>query len=980
MRKLRLLLLVGFLLPAQILLAQVQVTGRVTDDKGGALPGVTVTVKDRNLSTVTDINGSFSISAPSNSTLVFSYIGFQTIERSITNGGVVNVSLKQGDNSMSEVVVTGYLSQTRRSAPGSITRIKADEVRLQPVGSFEQQLQGKSAGVLIESGSGQPGSAASVTIRGKGSVLGSTQPLYIVDGIQISAADFQSMNPSDFDSYNILKDAVATAQYGSRGANGVIVITTKRGANSKTRINYDYQHGIGRLPENTLKLMNSAEKIAFELAADGIYGTNPNGWTAAEADSLSKVKTDYEHDFFRKNITNQHQLSLTGGNERTRFFLSGSIFKQEGVVIATGLDRYTARFNMDHTMGDFKIGLNSFIGSSMFTNTSEDNTGIGSPLNAIRWHLPYVTAYLPKGSYNDADMAIQGQPNPFRELIENPRSNKQLKGIGNVSAEYNAPFLRGLSARTNWGVDFTENINRRYVDRTTYLGSQQTGGRGSYSEGYNRNVRYTGTTSVGYRKQTENQGFGISLFNEIIQRRANSFGYTGYGLVGPLKNGAGVTPGTSTNGFIPALNSNETELAILSYFAIADYNFKNKYFLNGTVRRDGASKLAEGKKWTTFGGIGASWVISSEEFMRTSNFFNDLKLKASYGSAANSNVGDDYEALEQFGPASYNGVGGLVLVNTKKPELTWERRTTFNAGIDFGILKNRISGTVEVYNAITNDLYLDRQLSATNGVNSILTNMGKLRNRGIEVTLNGSIVRSSNFNWNITLNHTYNQSRILELDGENENINGLFINRIGEAQNSLYVVRFKGVNPDNGNSIYLTKDGKETEVYDPNDRVIAGTVDAPHFGGVTNTINYRGLELSVLLTYVYGNKIYNNDRTNVENPGYYYSSAAASLLRAWKQPGDITDVPSLLEDYHPETTRYVENGSYVRLRNIMLSYSLPGSVTRRISASTIRFFVQGQNLKTWHHILGYDPEGQANYLGSVYPPLKAITFGVSVGF
>src|SRR4051812_11892774 len=316
MRKLRLLLLVGFLLPAQLLLAQVQVTGRVTDDKGGALPGVTVTVKNKNVSTVTDINGAFSISAPANATLVFTSVGYQTIE-SETNGGSVNVSLRLVENSMSEVVVTGYLSQTRRAAPGSITRIKADEVRLQPVGSFEQQLQGKSAGVLVESSSGQPGSAASVTIRGKGSVLGSTQPLYIVDGIQISAGDFQSMNPPDFETYNILKDAVATAQYGSRGANGVIVITTKRGANSKTRINYDYQHGIGRMPENTLKLMNSQEKIAFELSADGIYGTNPNGWSAADADSLSKVATDYESQFFRKNITNQHQLSLTGGNDKT---------------------------------------------------------------------------------------------------------------------------------------------------------------------------------------------------------------------------------------------------------------------------------------------------------------------------------------------------------------------------------------------------------------------------------------------------------------------------------------------------------------------------------------------------------------------------------------------------------------------------------------------------------------------------------------
>jgi TonB-dependent starch-binding outer membrane protein SusC len=956
------------------------ISGKVTDETNTPLPGVNITVLNSNTGTVTDANGNYKISAPVNSMLVFSFIGFQNVERTVTNDGEINVTLRKGENALSEVVVTGYTSQLRRQTSGSVVRVKADEVRLQPVASFEQQLQGKASGVLIESASGQPGSAASITIRGKTSVLGSTEPLYIVDGIQITAADFQSMNPSDFESFNILKDAMATAQYGSRGANGVIVITTRRGTGGKTKLTYDYQHGIGRLPENTIKLMNAAEKIAFEKDANGIYGPNPFGWTQQEMDSLSKVNVSYEDLFFRKNITDQHQISLSGGNERTRFFVSGSIFKQQGVVISTGLDRYSGRMNLDHTAGDFKLSLNTFFGSSILNNTSEGNTGIGSPLNAVRWHLPYVVPYLPDGSYNDADMNLQGQPNPFQELLENPRSNKQLKGVGSASIEYAAPFLKGLSAKTNWGVDFTDNTNRRYISRTTYLGSQQNGSQGAFSESLNRNVRYTGTTSLTYRNQGENQGFDISLFNEYIHRNFNSFGYTGYGLVGPLKNGAGITPGTPSNGFIPGVASNESQLNILSYFAIANYNYRGKYFLNGTVRRDGNSKLAEGKKWTTFGGIGASWAINSEEFMAHSRVFNDLKLRASYGSAGNSGVGDDYEALEQFGPISYNGVGGLQLVNFKKPQLTWERRTTANVGIDFGIFQNRVSGTIEGYNAITTNLYLNRQLSGTNGAYSILTNLGKLRNRGVEATINAAIFRGKGFNWSISANHTYNKSKILQLDGQNENIDGLFINRIGEAQNSIYVVRFAGVDPQTGNSIYLDKSGKETQTYDPNDRVIVGTIDPPHFGGVTNTFSYKGLELMVLFNYVFGNKLYNNDRTNVENPGYYYSSFSRDALRAWKQPGDITDFPSLLEDYHPETTRYVEDAKYFRLRNIMLSYSLPTSVVSHIKSSGIRVFVQGENLKTWYKMHGYGPEGQGNYLGSVYPPLKTITFGATIGF
>ncbi|HEU4902136.1 MAG TPA: SusC/RagA family TonB-linked outer membrane protein, partial [Flavisolibacter sp.] len=768
MRRLKLLLLTGLLFCVQVLWAQVQVTGKVTDQKDGSpLPGVTVTIKNTNRSTITNAEGTYSISAPDNGTLVFSFVGFGTVERPVGNS--VNVALAAGDNAMTEVVVTGYTTQTRRSAPGSIARVKADEVRLQPVASFEQALQGKSPGVLIQSASGQPGSPASVTIRGKGSVLGSTQPLYIVDGIQISAADFQSLNPSDFESYNILKDAVATSQYGSRGANGVIVITTKKGTANKTRLTYDYQYGIGELPENKLRLMNSAEKIAFELSADGIYGTNPNGWSDAEADSLSKVNGNWAGAMFRKANTQQHQISLTGGNERTRFFASGSVFDQEGVVISTGLKRATGRLNLDHTAGDFRLGLSAFVGSSKFTNTSEANTGIGSPLNAIRWHLPYVTPYLADGSYNQADNAIQGQPNALQELLENPRTNRQLKGIAAMNLEYRAPFLQGLTAKTNLGIDFTDNSNQRYINPTTYLGSQQIGAQGAFSQGNNRNRRFTVTNSIGYRGQSGDHGYSINLFNELIQNRFTSFGYTGFGLAGAFRNAAGITPGTASNGFIPVVNGNETNSALLSYFAIGDYNFRNKYFLNGTVRRDGASKLAEGNKWTTFGGIGASWVISAEDFMKNSAF-SDLKLKVSYGSSANSNVGGDFEALEQFGATSYNGVGGLVLVNIKKPNLTWETRSTFNAGVDFGLLKNRVTGTVEVYNSVTNGLYLNRQISGTSGTTAILTNLGRMRNRGLEASITANIFRGQGFNWSLTANHTYNQNRILELDGGPENI------------------------------------------------------------------------------------------------------------------------------------------------------------------------------------------------------------------
>ncbi|MEO6489900.1 MAG: SusC/RagA family TonB-linked outer membrane protein, partial [Ferruginibacter sp.] len=645
-------------------LAQKTVTGTVTDAQdGSALSGVNVSISGSGNATSTNSSGKYTIQADDNAVLIFTRIGYSDISLNARTAALLDVTMQVLQKNLQEVVVTGYNTQTRRQSTSSISRISGEDVKSQPLGSFEQLLQGKSPGILIQSQSGQPGSAATVTIRGKGSVLGTTEPLYILDGVQISGSDFQSINPSDIETYNILKDAMGTAQYGSRGANGVIVITTKRGANQKTRVNYDVQYGKAELPNNRLQLFSSAEKIDYELNYDRPDGMNPFGWTPEEADSLSKVNGKLEDALFRKSSTIQHQLSISGGNDKTKFFASGSVFNQEGLVITTGLRRITGRINIDHTIGNFKIGVTTYAGSSTFKNTNENDQFIGSPLNALRWANPYVTPYLPDGSYNELDLLLQGQPNAVKELVENPVRNKQLKLVGALSIEYKAPFLKGLSAKTNVGIDYSDNENQQYFDRTTYQGSQQTGGNGSFGQSNTKNERQTITTSIAYTKQIKDSRINLAIFNEIVKRQFNGFGYTGFGLVGPFKNGAGITPGTSSNGYIPVVTSVATENAILSYFAIGDYSYKNKYYLSGTVRRDGSSRLAEDNKWTTFGAVGASWIVSSENFLQGSRIVSDLKLKASYGSSANQGVGDDYEAKEQFGSAFYNGVGGLILTN-----------------------------------------------------------------------------------------------------------------------------------------------------------------------------------------------------------------------------------------------------------------------------------------------------------------------------
>ena len=956
-----------------------EVKGRVTDSRDGTpLSNVSVSVKGTNVGTTTNADGSFSIRASTGATLIFSSIGFTEQEIKVT-GADMNVSLEYAQRNLQEVIVTGYGSRTRRQVAGSVSKLGGEEVKLQPVGSFDKLLQGKVPGLLSQSQSGQPGRPADVTIRGKGSINGSNAPLYIIDGVQVTSADFATLNPADIESYSILKDASATSIYGSRGANGVIVITTKRGVAGRTAVNYDFQYGWSALPKNKLKLMNSPEKLDYEVNYDRPDGMNPFGWTQAEIDSLKQIDNMLDEIIFKKGKTKQHQLSVSGGNDKTRFYISGSIFDQEGIVISTGLKRYTGRVNIENTFSDFKVGLNATYGYSKFIGTRENDQYIGSPLNSINWFNPYVTLYDADGNYQDD--FLQGQPNPLRELLENFGNGDQMKGVGSVYIEWKIPWVKGLRARTLWGGDVTEDETLAYLDRTTNSGGQSTGGRGQLARAYARTFRYTGTTSLTYQKNFGDHDINVSAFNEIIQSKSESFGFTGFGLVGPFRNEAGITPGTPTNGFIPTVAGTATENGLLSWFADGTYGYKKKYYISAGFRRDGSSRFGSENKYANFYNVGGSWIVSEEEFLKTqTKWLDELKLRASYGTVGNQLGIGNYASRELLNATVYNGVGGLVLGQLPNAQLKWETKQMFNVGIDFRVLRNRVIGTVEYYNNKTVDLFLDRQLSRTSGFASITTNLGKLQNQGIEVSLSADVITGKDFNWSLNANYTYNKNKILDQAGQDENVNGLFINKVGERANSLYLVRYSGVDPATGDALYLKKDGSTTNIYDPSDAVIVGTVDPPQFGGFGTDINWKGIGLNALFTYTIGGVIYNNDRFNVEFPGYWFSRVASSLLREWQKPGDITDIPSPFNDFHGETTRFLEKTDHLRLRNVTLSYTLPKTVLQRMKITNLRIFVQGQNLKVWHNFQGWDPEITTGILGGAqYPQLKTITFGLNLG-
>lgn len=821
--------------------------------------------------------------------------------------------------------------------------------------------------------------AANVIIRGIGSISGGTEPLYVLDGIQISAQNFASINPNDFETISILKDASTTAQYGSRGANGVIVITTKKGRAGQTKFEYNAQYGQSKFPTNKLVLMNTNQKLDYEIA-----NGNPYGWSTAELDSLRKINTNWQDVITQTGITNNQQLNASGGNEKTTFFTSLGFFNQTGTVINTGLRRYNARLNIENKVSNnLKIGINAAGGWSKYQNTTEQNAGIASPLNAIRWGNPYERPYNPNtGNYQQF---ISGQPNPVLDINETNRGTNELKITANAFIEAQLPFvLKGLSFRTNWGVDYENWDQTSLFTKFSTSGQAALGNQGSYIKQSRLLTRYTGTTSLNYAKTFGNHSLNLGVYNEFINRLFNTFGYNAFGLTGNLQNGAGVTNGSTT--FLPRVNENRTENAIISYFGLANYAFKNKYFVNGSLRRDGSSKFGANNRFATFYSVGAGWMISDEAFFQNVKFVNGLKLSASYGTVGNQEGIGDFASRELFAPRGYNGVNGPGLSQLPNQDLTWEERAKFNVGINASMFKGKLILNVDFYNDKTNRLFFPNQLSRTTGVATQTTNIGRVQNQGFEFTLVTENVKSKNFSWNTTINFTVNRNKVLALAPTTLPtgvVAGIGITKIGSPLFTNYLVKNGGVNPANGNAIYIKPDGTSTEVYnDAADRQEFGTRVAPYYGGVTNKFNYRGIELSALLTYSFGNFVYNNDRVNVEDPSYFYDNLSADVLREWRKAGDVTDIPRASQLIRTNTTRFLEDGSFVRLRNVQVAYNLPTSVAKKMKLNSLRFFIMGENLWVSTKFKAWDPElGTGGVLtGAQYPALRTVTGGVTIGF
>jgi TonB-linked SusC/RagA family outer membrane protein len=955
------------------------ITGTVSaKDDGLPIPGAAVKVKGTKTGVSTGANGEFTISVPSGSKeLEISSIGFVTQTLTIGTSTNIKVSLLTDSKSLQEVVVTGYGAVQKRSFAGATANVSSQDVAKQTFGSFDQALQGAATGVSVVANGGQPGQQAVVRIRGNGSINGINTPLFILDGIEISAADFQTMNQGDFESIEVLKDAVSTGIYGSRGANGVFVITSKRGKAGQVQINYDLQVGQSTMPEDRLIVMNSEQKINYEIQRG-----NPYGWSRAEQDSLKAINFNWQDELFRTAKTEQHQVSANGGSEAGKFYASLSYLNQEGIVKTTGLKRYIARANVDNNVKNFKFGLGVQGGFSDRRNTSESNTFLASPLNAIRWSNPYEVANLPNGSYNESGGAgtgelYSGQNNGAMELFLNYNYNKQLKGVGTTYLEYHVPSVKGLFLRTNWGVDYTQNENAAFTDPRVSGGRSR---QGALTRSMNRNFRYTGTTSINYSATFGKHEVSGGAFGELIKNDFRSFGFTGYGFTNGFTNEAGITPGAATTpNYIPAVNGNGSQYGLMSLFATANYGYEGKYFLNVVARRDGSSRFGLNNKWANFGSVGLVWLASEEEFIKNISFISNLKFRASYGTTGNN--GADLYPIPQFGRTSYAGVGAWSPNVAGNPILTWEINTTTNIGADFSLFSSRLNGTVEWYERNTTDQFYNLPVDpSAGGFTSIQSNFGQVRNKGLEISLNGDLIKTPSFSWNLGANVSYNRNEIVSLP-QDDVISGVTILSKGSPINTLFLVPYAGVDPETGNALYRKLDGTITQTFNVADKIKYGTSDAPWFGGLSSRVMYKSFDLSAQVNFFLGREMYNNDLNNLINPTYFYDNMHVSMLNEWTPTNKITDVPRPGNPYRAQTSRLIDDASFWRLRNVTLGYTLSPNTLKAVKLRAARVFVQGQNLWTSTTFRGFDPEATGVSLtGAQYPSLLQATFGLNIGF
>ncbi|WP_179344093.1 SusC/RagA family TonB-linked outer membrane protein [Winogradskyella ursingii] len=996
------------------------VTGTVTTASDGLpLPGTTVLVKGTSRGQQTDFDGKYSIQVTPSDVLVFSFVGFATVERPVGANTTINVGMNE-DNTLDEVVVTGFTTEKRTTTTSAVTTLSAETVDSRPNASIATALQGQVPGLNIGTGSGQPGANSVILLRGVGSINGNIEPLFVIDGVPVDEDNFRSLNNNDIANITVLKDASASALYGNRGANGAIIITTKKGTfGSDLAINYRSQFGYSVLPDKNFDVMNSFQKLTYNKRVGSGFGSN---LTDAEIATISRqTNTDWEDVFFRPGETISHNLSLSSGSELFSTFTSLGYFEQSGVTLRSDLQRFNLRSNVSGKSSNNKFNYGTNLSLNFSENNFIQNEGTGNlsnPFLVPYVALPYFSQFNPDGTLNTVGSGLDTFDNtPYTALnntVLNTNRVEEIKFIGSINADYE--FAKNLSASIRFGLDYTYNRGIFIEDPTSVYGSTAVNGgdaefQGTNAENYSRDARFNNLVGLNYNNVWGDHDLDVSVFTEYNKSYLNTSGFTQVGLNPKIfEFGTSFIPGDTFEDlnddgvaaldgsefpYIPGISLNEITIGIFSYFGVLRYTYDDKYNFQGSVRRDASSRFAESNRWGTFWSVSGSWNINKEGFMDGS-VFNNLKLRASYGVTGNDRItggyyGSDDATFDTYAQGSgYNNSVGLFANQIGNRDLKWETVTQTNFGIDFGLWNNKLNGSIDVYNKVTDDLFQSQPVSALNGVNTISANLGQLTNKGAEAVINYSAISNPDgFSISFFANGSYNENEITELpNGVDEVLGGGRTNSlgVGEKLGEYFAVIWAGVNPANGQPLYRDVDGNLTETYNLSNRVWTDKSVYPTYqGGFGFNSAFKGFTLDTQFSFVADIYRYNGSLGVIEDPGLTtLSNGSLALFNdQWQQPGDVTGIPRAgsTSVRNLLTTRYLEDASFLRLRNIVLGYNFAEALKDANFIKGAKVYVQAENLITWSKWRGWDPESSfRNSDFFDYPTTKIFTLGVDLTF
>jgi len=1033
MRKIAVLFALLFCSSISLFAQSKEVMGKVTDTKNNLpIVGATIKAKGYNNTTISDPDGNFRLTVNDKAkTLIISFVGYITREMPISNGAI-NVNLQQADKSLAEVIVVGFGTKVKQDITGSVARVSAKEIGNTPATSFESALQGRAAGVLVSQQNGKLGQGISIRIRGSSSVSAGNEPLYVVDGIPLTTDNLSStdaptnaladINMNDIESVEILKDASAAAIYGSRASNGVVLITTKKGKAGKSKLEFGYFTG-SQKPTGHRTFLNAQQYVDFftRAAVGAATQDSINGYYNNVADALvdelayvnsrftrysadtqdwktGAINTNWEDQVFQDAPISQYDLNISGGSESTKFFLSGQYLDQAGIIIGNHYQRYSGRINLDHKLKSWlNIGMNMNFSKSLNKRVSNDDA-FSTPLQIIAL-APITPVIDPRtGLQSGALDTVTGRPNTNYPTYYNPLLSVNnafyhtnvYRYLGNIYA--NASITNHLSFRTELGIDQLNQTEESYYGKITARNTGVPNGSGFYAS---KTVLNVNTNNYFNYKQTFNDKHDVeAILGMSYQDRKYDFS-SAAGEQFPSDAYQKLASAASKTG----ASSSSTTSTLVSYFARLNYKFNDKYLLAASGRVDGSSRFGANHKYGFFPAASVGWIVNKEHFLENVNWLNFLKLKASYGVTGNESIGDFESRPLYSGNGAYGGQAGQTPSQLGNPNLKWETTYGSDFGIEASILKNRIYIEVDYYNKDTKDLLLDVQVPGTTGFSSQLQNIGKLNNKGIELTINTTNISTTNFRWTSTANFGANKNRIVFLDGQ---LIGPDQNKAkeGEPLGVFYAREFAGVDPANGDALYykntLKSDGSRdratTNDYNQAEDVRIGNPTPKFIYGFGNTFTFKSFDLDVLLQGVYGNQIYNGGGQYMSASGSNgFDNQTVDQLAAWRKPGDITNVPEPRLWYANGTdpsSRYISDGSYLRVKSVTLGYNLPDAVASRLKLERFRVYFKAQNLFTFTKYKGWDPEVNADYQASNInqgvdfysaPQIKSIVFGINIG-